>query len=182
MVKEPLPGRVKTRLGREMGMIGAAWWFRHQSRRLIREIASDRRWRTILAVSPDVAGMKSRVWPAGIARIPQGGGDLGARMARILSQPRKGPLIVIGSDIPDVRRRHVARAFAALGRHDAVFGPAEDGGFWLVGLRRHSLPRGMFRGVRWSTAHALEDSLATIPGLSVALVDRMRDVDFARDL
>lgn len=181
MVRESLPGRTKTRLGREMGMVAAAWWYRHQCRRLIREVACDRRWRTILAVSPDVAGMTSRFWPAGITRVPQGRGDLGQRMTRLLSHRGSGPRIVIGSDIPGVRRHHIARAFAALGRHDAVFGPAEDGGFWLVGLRRRP-PVGMFRGVRWSTSHVLADGLETMPDLSVALIDRLRDVDTVQDL
>ena len=51
MVKEPHPGRVKTRLGRELGMIAAAWWFRHQVARLLRRV-EDPRWRLVLAVSP----------------------------------------------------------------------------------------------------------------------------------
>ncbi len=102
-------------------------------------------------------------------------------MIRLLSHRGSGPRIVIGSDIPGVRRHHIARAFAALGRHDAVFGPAEDGGFWLVGLR-HRPPVGMFKGVRWSTSHVLADSLATMPDLSVALIDRLHDVDTVQDL
>ena len=61
MVKEPHPGRVKTRLGRDLGLTRAAWWFRHQTRRLIRKLAQDQRWDTVLAVSPDVEGLESRV-------------------------------------------------------------------------------------------------------------------------
>ncbi|MEO1293015.1 MAG: hypothetical protein AAFV62_09325, partial [Pseudomonadota bacterium] len=52
-VKEPVAGRVKTRLGRGIGMAPAAWWFRHQSRHLIRTLSADPRWETILAVAPD---------------------------------------------------------------------------------------------------------------------------------
>ena len=54
MVKEPRAGRVKTRLGRDIGMTGAAWWFRHQVSRLLREV-QDPRWELILSVAPDTA-------------------------------------------------------------------------------------------------------------------------------
>ena len=60
MLKEPHPGRVKTRLGRGLGMVGAAWWFRHQTGGLLRRL-QDPRWELMLAVSPDVEGMNSRV-------------------------------------------------------------------------------------------------------------------------
>ena len=79
---------------------------------------------------------------------------------------------------------HVARAFRALGRADAVFGPATDGGFWLAGLARGgpAAPRGLFRACRWSTAHALRDAEASAAPLRLVRVDTMRDVDHADDL
>jgi hypothetical protein len=88
----------------------------------------------------------------------------------------------VGSDIPGVRAADVAAAFRALdGRADAVFGPAEDGGYWLVGLGPRR-PRDPFRGVRWSGPHALADTLANCRGRRVALLRRLRDVDDAADL
>lgn len=182
MLKEPRPGRVKTRLGREIGMVPAAWWFRHQAAQLLRA-AEDPRWRLVLAVSPDRAGMQSRVWPAHLPRLPQGAGDLGDRMARILRSLPPGPVCIIGADVPGIRAAHVARAFAALGRHDAVFGPAHDGGFWLVGLRRgRAVPAGIFDRVRWSSPYALADSMASLGKARVALADWLHDVDCAADL
>lgn len=182
MLKEPRPGRVKTRLGRDIGMTSAAWWFRHQCARLLREMR-DPRWQLLLAVAPDRAGMVSRVWPADLVRIPQGGGDLGMRMGRAMRAASPGPVCVIGADIPSLRRSHVARAFATLGAHDAVFGPATDGGYWLIGLQNSGrVPSGIFAGVRWSSPHALADSMATLPQARIALVDRLRDVDTAADL
>ena len=182
MVKEPHPGRVKTRLGHDIGMVGAAWWFRHQAARLLREL-QDPRWQTILAVTPDRAGLQSRIWPAHLPRIAQGRGDLGARMGRILRGLPPGPACIVGADIPGLRRAHAARAFAMLGRHDAVLGPAGDGGYWLIGLRRSAPPpAALFRRVRWSTRHALGDTRAGLRGLDVGLADCLHDVDRAADL
>lgn len=182
MLKEPHPGRVKTRLGRDIGMVSAAWWFRHQTARLLRRLR-DPRWRLVLAVSPDAKGLQSRVWPGDLPRLPQGGGDLGDRMARVSRSLPPGPVCIIGGDIPGIGRPHIARAFAALGDHDAVFGPAPDGGFWLVGLgRTAAVPASLFDAVRWSSEHALADSIATLPGKRVALVDELADVDTAADL
>lgn len=182
MIKEPRLGRVKTRLGRGMGSVAATWWFRHQVQRLLREVA-DPRWHLILAVSPDVEGLSSRIWPKYLPRIPQGQGDLGVRMTRLLALPDKGPVVIIGGDIPDIKRHHIADAFAKLGNNRAVFGPATDGGFWLVGLKRATpAPTTMFNGVRWSTQHALADTLATMPGYAPAVVATLQDVDTVKDL
>lgn len=182
MLKEPHPGRVKTRLGKDIGMVPAAWWFRHQTQQLIRNL-HDPRWDVVLAVSPDAEGLKSRVWPARVRRIPQGRGDLGDRMAKALSLKSPGPVCIIGADIPGITRRHIARAFGALGGADAVFGPAPDGGYWLIGLKRcQATTSRIFKGVRWSSEHALADTVATLPNARIAYVDTLRDVDQVCDL
>ncbi len=182
MVKEPRPGRVKTRLGRDIGMVGAAWWFRHQTRFLIRRLR-DPRWQIVLAVAPDQEGLTSRVWPADLPRTVQGRGDLGDRMGRMLRGMPKGPVCLIGADIPGITRGHIERGFKALGRSQMVFGPAPDGGYWLVGAQRYAaLPRGLFRNVRWSTEYALADTLTSIPGCRVSMLDQLRDVDTVADL
>ncbi|WP_425101778.1 TIGR04282 family arsenosugar biosynthesis glycosyltransferase [Tropicibacter sp. S64] len=182
MLKEPRPGRVKTRLGREIGHTVAAWWFRHQVARLLRRLR-DPRWHVVLAVSPDHAGMASRVWPGDLTRLQQGRGTLGDRMARMMRSAPPGPVCVIGADIPGIDRNGVWEAFATLGEHDAVFGPAEDGGYWLVGVRNaRAVPNGLFAGVRWSTEHALADSMASLGPARVALVGMLPDVDTTVDL
>ncbi len=183
-LKEPRPGRVKTRLGREIGMVGAAWWFRHQAARMIRRLGRDRRWRTVLAVSPGREGQASRVWPAHLTRWPQGPGDLGERMGRALRAMPPGPVIIVGADIPGLRPAHVAEGFRLLGRHDAVLGPAPDGGYWMIGLKRGGLavPAGLFRGVRWSSPHALADTVASLASLDVGFGATLRDIDEPADL
>ena len=102
-------------------------------------------------------------------------------MARLLDIG--GPVLVIGSDIPGIGRAHVARAARALGGHDAVLGPATDGGFWLIGWAgRRRLGEDALAAVRWSGPHAMADTMARLPAGRVALVDVLRDVDEAADL
>ena len=114
--------------------------------------------------------------------VPQGGGDLGRRMGRLFQTLPPGPLVMIGSDIPGITRGHIARAFQQLGSQDWVFGPAEDGGYWLVGARRRPRIVTPFDGVRWSGTHTLDDTLANLSGQRIAFVDRLRDVDSGADL
>ena len=93
-----------------------------------------------------------------------------------------GPVVIIGADIPGISRAHIARAFAALGNHASVLGPAPDGGFWLIGLKRVSPPpKTLFYGVRWSTAQTMTDTLATLPR-PIAMIDTLNDIDTAADL
>ena len=180
MVKEPAAGRVKTRLGRQMGMTVAAWWFRHQARRLLRRL-DDQRWVLVLAVTPDAEGLRSRSWPAHLPRIAQGRGDLGQRMARCLLA-LQGPAILIGADIPGVQRHHIAEAFQSLGDHESVIGPATDGGFWLIGLRHpeRTLPA-FLDGIAWSQDDTLKNTLPRLPH-PVASAATLSDVDDADDL
>lgn len=182
MVKEPHPGRVKTRLGRDIGYVNAAWWFRHRTQALFRRLR-DPRWTILLAVSPDREGLNSRVWPPDLRRVSQGNGNLGDRMHRLLCVSARGPVCIIGADIPAVNRRRIAHAFAEIGKHEFVFGPARDGGFWLIGARRTAaIPPKLFKDVRWSTRHALSDTLSTLPGYRIAFIDSLQDVDTAADL
>ena len=182
-LKEPRPGRVKTRLAKDIGSIAAAAWYRRQCKRLIRRVCFDERWNAVLAVSPDAECMDSRAWPSSLPRVPQGRGDLGTRMKRAFRLLPPGPAIIIGSDVPDITPVEVERAFRLLGDHQAVFGPSPDGGYWLVGFKRVcAMPRGAFKGVRWSSAHALADSGRSLKGLRIALTDELSDVDEAADL
>ncbi|MEM8788189.1 MAG: TIGR04282 family arsenosugar biosynthesis glycosyltransferase [Pseudomonadota bacterium] len=182
MVKEPRPGRVKTRLARDIGTVTAAWWYRHQTAALIARL-TDPRWQTLLAVSPDAEGLGSRIWPPGLARLTQGSGDLGTRMTGVFRGLPPGPVLIVGSDIPGIRPPHIAAGFRALGRTDAAIGPAPDGGYWAIGLRRlRRPPRDLLDGVRWSTMHARADTLARLTGLRVATLATLRDVDTAADL
>lgn len=177
MLKQPVMGRVKTRLAREIGPAEATRFARISARATIARLARDARWRTVLAIAPDTA-VAARAWPPGCARTGQGRGDLGARMARLLA-PAVRPALLVGADIPGVSPAIIAAAFRLLRRHDAVFGPAEDGGFWLIGLNRQAPRRGLFAAVRWSSPYALADTVAGLQQARIAYVARLADVDNA---
>lgn len=184
MVKEPVAGRVKTRLARDVGLASATGFYRHTLKSVVARLAADPRWHTCLSVAP-AAMTTSRMLPAGVVRMPQLGGDLGQRMQTIFEIPERGPMVVIGTDIPKVTPVEIAQAFQALGRHDIVFGPATDGGFWLVGMRRSPRVFQLFHDVRWSTPHTLQDcldGLRTHHGLRVATVATLSDADESADL
>lgn len=180
MVREPLAGRVKTRLAREIGVVATIRLYRLMVARSAR-LANDRRWQTCLAVTPDTA-VASRALPGACRRLPQGKGDLGRRMQRVFDLAGSGPVVIIGTDIPSIDRSDIAAAFKALGKSDAVVGPSGDGGYWVIGLKR--LPRVLrpFSNVRWSTHHTLADTLVNLSQFKVARLRCLDDVDTARDL
>lgn len=180
--RTPQAGRAKRRLGGEIGMSEAARFYRRLLDDQIRRMTRDPRWAVWLFVTPDTS-LHHPAWrlvPVS-RRKPQRQGDLGRRMKGPFLTLPAGPVVLVGSDIPEMRASHIARAFALLGGHDLVFGPARDGGFWLVGARRvRPLPRSLFDGVRWSTSTALADTLAGLPRhVTTALAETLDDVDDA---
>jgi len=92
--------------------------------------------------------------------------------------------VLIGSDIPDLPTSVVSGAFRALDGNDAVIGPARDGGYYLVGFRSDTFLPGIFRGIPWSTATVLADTLAVFEreGRKVHRLSLWRDVDTIDDL
>jgi hypothetical protein len=181
MVKAPVMGRVKTRLAAAVGAAEATRAYRVMLARTLRRLARDRRWVTWIAVAPDAALVPAS-WQgeAPLRRIGQGRGDLGERMQALFDRLPPGPAVIVGSDIPAVTPADIALAFKALAGHDAVLGPAGDGGYWLIGLSRRR-PLRPFAGVRWSTPHALADTLANLARWRVALLRELQDVDTAAD-
>jgi rSAM/selenodomain-associated transferase 1 len=180
MAKSPRAGFAKRRLGRELGNASAMRLYRTWLAHTVLRLAADTRWHTVLAVAPD-KDATAHFWAMRqrLEALPQGHGDLGVRLQRLFARLGPGPVIVVGSDIPSLRPAHVARAFKLLARADAVFGPAQDGGYWLVGMRRRPRVLAPFAGVRWSSAHALADTVASLQGKSIAFAETLGDIDTA---
>lgn len=177
--RSPEYGRVKTRLAREVGTLAAWRFYRDSTEALLKRLERDPTWCMWLAWT----GSNRRGWPGGRRAIRQPGGGLGARMEHCLRALPPGDVVLLGSDIPGVTASHIHRAFAELRHASVVFGPALDGGFWLVGARRvPALPKPMFAsGVRWSSSETLSDVVANLR-VPYRFADRMSDVDHAADL
>lgn len=175
--RAPRLGAVKRRLAHDIGDRAALRFHVAMLTRLVRALAADRRFRTILAVTPDQARFRL---PARVKRVPQGHGDLGVRMHRAFRRFPHGRAAIIGCDIPDAGPLDALAAFRALGSAQAAFGPAVDGGYWLVAMspRRPAHP---FASVRWSTEHALADTLANFAGRRIAMLRTLHDVDTEAD-
>lgn len=175
--RAPRLGAVKRRLAAGIGARAALRFHRNMLFSLARRLRADRRLRPIVMITPD----RARVPGLGVPRIGQGGGDLGARMARAMARFRRRRVYIVGCDIPGIGVGDILAARRALARADAVFGPTPDGGYWLVGLgpRRPARP---FADVRWSSADALGDTLANFTARRVAFIRCRRDIDTAADL
>jgi rSAM/selenodomain-associated transferase 1 len=173
----PRLGAVKRRLARDIGDRAALRFHVATLTRLLRPLVAQRRFRTVLAVTPDRGRFRL---PIRAERLPQGSGDLGMRMHRAFHRFPRARVAIVGCDIPDAGPLDALAAFRALGCADAVFGPAADGGYWLVAMspRRPARP---FTTVRWSTEHALADTLANFAGRRVAMLRTLHDVDTAAD-
>ncbi|MFD0905828.1 TIGR04282 family arsenosugar biosynthesis glycosyltransferase, partial [Actinomadura sediminis] len=182
IAKEPVPGRVKTRLTPAYTPAEAA------------ELAAAALADTLDAVAAAPAGRRTLVldgapgaWlPPGVEVIPQRGGGLDERLANAFADAFAGdgagrPLVLIGMDTPQVTPALLAAAAGALDGRDAVFGPAADGGFWLLGLRRPDAR--LLRGVPMSRPDTGAAQLARLrgAGLRVATLPELTDVDTPRD-
>ncbi len=123
--------------------------------------------------------------PPGVGCFPQAGTNLGMRMQNAFESLfglGYKSVVMIGSDSPDMPLARVKEAFAALdGKCDAVFGPALDGGYYLVGLKKPTrLP---FDNIPWSTATVLSETLKRIKGsLSFKLLKPWHDIDTFDDI
>lgn len=176
--RRPQLGRVKTRLAADIGPVETLRFYRSTLNTVARRLSAAGSWATWIGITPDDTLGRERLYPKGVWRLPQGSGDLGQRMANCLTRFGPHPALIVGSDIPDIDRRHVAAAFDELRRNELVFGPSDDGGYWLVGAAQGARVGALFNGVRWSTEHALADTLANVrPGVRVAMLEPLADID-----
>src|SRR5437763_7646211 len=115
-VRAPTYGSGKRRLARDIGDLAALGFERLMLARLLRRLGRDRRWRLRIAVTPDRARYRQRVWPRGIPILRQGGGDLGERMQRALTACPPGPAVLVGTHTPPPGPRHLTAPLRLPGR------------------------------------------------------------------
>ncbi|MBE0711085.1 MAG: TIGR04282 family arsenosugar biosynthesis glycosyltransferase, partial [Candidatus Aminicenantes bacterium] len=187
-VRYPVAGKVKTRLIPALGEDGAA--------ALSREMAEHTmNWASRLA-GKGGKGLEIR-FEGGLVRdmeawlgkgfryVPQGDGDVGARMDRAFREAFSegiGKAVLIGTDLPELTVFHIREAWKALDAFDVVLGPAADGGYGPIGLRR-AVPD-LFRGISWSTDRVLKQTLAKAAAacLKVKILPALCDVDRPDDI
>lgn len=186
MAKAPVPGFAKTRLIPALGARGAARLQRRLTCRAIRVALDAGLGAVTLWCAPDARHRFFRALQrtAGVACRPQPDGDLGERMlAAFRRHCPAGPLLLIGTDCPALSSSHLREAARALLRgDDAVFVPADDGGYVLVGLREPHAE--LFDDVHWSTGSVMSETRARAraAGLTVNELATLWDLDVPRDL
>jgi hypothetical protein len=196
--RAPVAGATKTRLIPALGAEGARDFHAACLLDLLDEVAAwraDRARRGLGRVTlhacvwpPGSGGDFARAgvaWPPGTRLRDQQGADLGARMERALAEAlaeAPGAALLVGTDLPLLRARHLEAALAHLAEADVVFGPSLDGGYHLVGLRRPQ--PGLFALPAWGGADVLARSLAAARrlGLRTACGDPLPDADVPADL
>ena len=175
MAKAPIMGRAKTRLAADIGVTHAKRIYRRMMSAVIRG-TQDPRWDTYLMVTPPLMLGHVPEWD-GLTQIPQVSGSLSPKLAQVFSGRLlygRSPSVVIGTDCPQVGARDIAAAFRALKSSPAVFGPASDGGFWLMGSNAPLRPK-TFEGVRWSSEYTFADMREKLG--DVAVLRTLTDVD-----
>lgn len=178
LTRDPVPGYVKTRLIPALGAEGAAMLHRSMaSETIVRALASG--LPVTVHLQGDLRGdFAAELRAYGASVVAQASGDLGARIGAALAGA--GRRLVIGTDSPTLATAWLLRAAEAPG--PVVLGPAEDGGYWLLGVDGPAEP--LLEGVPWSTAGVLAATLAraALAGLGVTLLPRGFDVDVPADL
>jgi uncharacterized protein len=180
----PIPGEAKTRLIPALGAAGAAQLQRRMTQQTIATAQQTTHPIQIQFCGGTIDELRSWLGDK-LGYAAQADGDLGDRMAQAFDQgfaAGHDRVVIIGTDCPGIDRTILDQAFTALESHDLVLGPAADGGYYLIGLRR-AIPE-LFQSIAWSTdtvrAKTLE--IATALNLTYALLPELSDIDRPEDL
>lgn len=189
MLKFPQPGKVKTRLIPALGEKRACLLYQQLVRATLRQVRlckaiSCGAVTAFVADAPSEAAV--RTWLGDGLRVRgQSEGNLGQRMCNAFAaafSEQAQPLVMIGGDCPELTSDHISRAIEALQNKDLVLGPAADGGYYLIGLRR-LFPQ-LFQGIDWGTERVLKQTvtIASETGLNCELLETLHDLDLPEDL
>lgn len=189
-VRLPVPGQVKTRLGKRIGHEAACEFHRCFVEWTLSRTPSPVPgvWRRWICFTPRSALNAIRTWLPDYPvdhHLPQAPGDLGVRMMAATGaafHARASKVVVVGTDCPAINQDLIDQAFAELDDHDVAIGPAQDGGYYLLGLRK--LSHQIFQQIPWSTDQVLSATRARIAelGLSYFELPMQHDIDRQEDL
>jgi len=186
-VKYPEPGKVKTRMAEELGEKKAAEIYSLMAETVIGNVAHSESYQTAIFFDPPEKEDEIIKWIGDGSAVffPQEGKALGDRMSnafgRVCSDGAR-KAVIIGTDCVDVTSETVEEAFYLLVETDVVIGPADDGGYYLLGLNNHQ-PE-LFSDIIWSTGLVFDQTVQRIKeaGLSFTLLKTLTDIDTAADL
>jgi rSAM/selenodomain-associated transferase 1 len=185
MIKYPEPGKVKTRLAKDLGSEKAAHICR-QTVELVMANTIPVNFTYDRIVFYDSAERQNdfAVWLPGEQLLLQQGADVGERMdnaIRDLLKMGAKKAVITGADIPELTAPIIREAFAALDDADIVIGPAKDGGYYLIGMK--SPHPEIFQGIPWSTGKVFEETSRIIEKLHLSCrsITTLSDLDTADD-
>lgn len=186
-LKYPEPGRVKTRLARDIGRRNASLIYSEIAQSVIGKVSKSNEYKTIIFFDPPEKEEEVRRWlkNTNLTLLPQEGNLLGERMLNAFERAFSlgaTSTVIIGTDCMEVSDKTVLEAFRALREVDAVLGPARDGGYYLLGLNR-PFPW-VFKGIEWSTNLVLSQTIKKLEEKKqrFKLLETLTDVDTIRDL
>ena len=179
--RNPELGKVKTRLAKTVGDESALNIYKfllNHTKEVTQNLNCDK------AVYYSVKVRENDIWDANIfQKYAQSGDDLGLRMQNAFQQAFNNSyekVLIIGSDLFDLQEKHINEAFEELNSNDVVIGPAEDGGYYLLGMKK--LQPLIFHNKEWGTATVLKDTLNDLQNVSVHLLETLNDVDVFDDI
>ncbi|MGB3570946.1 MAG: TIGR04282 family arsenosugar biosynthesis glycosyltransferase [Phormidesmis sp.] len=183
-LRYPMPGSTKTRLIPALGAQGAASLQRQMAEYLLSQVLSPN-WQLQICFTGSCLDSVQNWLGERFSYKAQVRGELGRRLQDAFQQEFESGyerVVVIGADCPDVNLRHIEQAFQRLRSHDLVLGPAQDGGYYLIGLRYPHTA--IFDDIDWGTSLVFQQTCtkAWRLGLSMAELEILSDVDRPEDL
>ena len=179
--RNPELGKVKTRLAKTIGDQAALNIYKYllnHTELTVKDLVCDK----AIYYSENVNDHD--VWDnSTYQKFAQNGNDLGERMLnafKVAFDDNYEKVIIIGSDLIDLQAKHFLEAFQKLDTHDVVIGPAHDGGYYLLGMRK--LHKHLFREKKWGTSSVLRDTLHDLQNLNVFLLEELNDIDIYDDI
>jgi len=179
--RNPELGKVKTRLAKTIGNEAALDIYKfllEHTKQVTQNLSCDK------ALYYSVKVRKNDIWNATTyQKHLQDGNDLGIRMHNAFQQAFSTgyeKVVIIGSDLPDLTSEHINQAFQKLNSNDVVMGPAEDGGYYLLGMKK--LHTNIFQNKNWGTSTVRKDTLNDLQNESVHLLETLNDVDVFDDI
>ena len=179
--RNPELGKVKTRLAKTIGNPSALAIYKkllEHTESVLRPLTCDK------AVYYSVKIRENDIWDNTIyQKHQQHGNDLGQRMANAFKHGFENDyekIVIVGSDLYDLKIEHINQAFEALEDNDVVLGPAEDGGYYLLGMKE--LHAKLFQNKNWGTSSVLKETLDNLEQENVFLLETLNDIDVYSDI